>query len=247
MPDAPDAAVDDRPHEETEFFGSPSSEAGEGGRGMHLPHHAHWTPRALGIGALVFAGLAVAGMVLAISLVAGGASQAPRPSAPAAPPGTSPIAEPAGRSTPATSSDGTAGTASAAPATSGATASAQVTVTAAPGSPLKSLSVPPPGSLSMVMIPEGVQSARYAVTFQPYGWASTGRAGGQLFVQVVSSKPSDAAAKKLSRDWTGSNLTVFCSPDVVNSVAAGGIYAGTLELQPRVNVGVLVLLDARPM
>lgn len=123
--------------------------------------------------------------------------------------------------------------------------SEQATVTAPAGATLVAYSAPPMDTVTMVIIPKGFDSALYRIRFEPYGWSSAGTTGGQLFVRVESSKPLDAAAKRLAKDWGNTNLSVFVGSVVAGQLATGGTFTGTLQVQPRASVGVLALLDAK--
>lgn len=116
---------------------------------------------------------------------------------------------------------------------------------AAAGEELKPLPAPPEKTLAMLSLDEGFSGAQYEITFEPFGYGPTGDEAARLVVLVSASKPLDAGAKALDRDFSGRNVALMTSRVIVREIAKGGQYTGTIEVRPQGDVGVLYLLDAK--
>lgn len=118
---------------------------------------------------------------------------------------------------------------------------------ATPGAPLTELTSPPPRTVAMLVVPKGFTAATYAIAFTPYGWGPGGRTGGRILINITSSKPTNASAKVLDKDFANRNAAVWCSPKVAAALSTGGAYTGLLQVRPQGDVGTLYLMDAKLM
>ncbi len=114
------------------------------------------------------------------------------------------------------------------------------------GQPLSELSAPPAKTVAMLVVPKGFKAAAFDIVFQPYGWGPGGVDGGRILVRIDSSRPADAGAKALEKDFMGRNAAVWCSPADAKILADGGTYSGVLTVRPQGNVGSLYLSQVKP-
>ena len=112
---------------------------------------------------------------------------------------------------------------------------------AADGRPLAELPAPPAKTVAMLVVPKGFRPATFGIVFQPYGWGPGGVDGGRILVRVNSSKPTNASAKALGKDFKGRNAAVWCSPSDAKILIKGGTYTGVLTVRPQGDVGSLYL------
>lgn len=176
-------------------------------------------------------------------------------SGPAAPVATAIVPSRTGTGTPGTDSSPTASAVGTATSGTEPTGSSSATGTrsaarsetpAKPGAKLIELKAPPSRTVAMLVVPKGFTAATYAIKFQPFGWGPGGSEGGRLLIRIVSSKPTNASATQLDKDFAGRNAAVWCSPQVAASLSKGGTYTGTLQVRPQADVGTLYLLSAAP-
>lgn len=115
------------------------------------------------------------------------------------------------------------------------------------GSKVTTISAPPEGTVGMLVVPAEFTTARYSITFRPYGWGPGGAQGGRLVIRIDSSKPLDAAAKALAKEFAGRNAVVWVQGPVAKTVVLGGTYTGTMAIRKaQGDVGALYLLEAAP-
>jgi len=99
------------------------------------------------------------------------------------------------------------------------------TKAATAGAELKELEIPPVRTVSGVRLPDGVKEARYAVVFEPYGWAPDGQSGKRLIIKISTAKPQDGV--KLA-DLNKANAIVEVAPEMVGLFDRGGRFEGTI-------------------
>lgn len=113
------------------------------------------------------------------------------------------------------------------------------------GSKLTQLKSPPERTIGMIVIPDDFKSARFAVTFTPFGWGPSGAAGGRLIAKITESEALDVGAKALNRDFTDRNATLWCSKTIADKVKVGGTYSGVLEVRRSGDTGTLFIVDIK--
>ena len=112
---------------------------------------------------------------------------------------------------------------------------------AANGQPLAELAAPPVKTVAMLVVPKGFKPATFGIVFQPYGWGPGGVDGGRILVRISSSKPTNASATALDKDFNGRNAAVWGSPADARILVKGGTYIGVLTVRPQGDVGSLYL------
>lgn len=113
------------------------------------------------------------------------------------------------------------------------------------GVPLAELAAPPVTTVAMLVVPKGFNPATFGIVFQPYGWGPGGPDGGRIIVKISSSKPTNASATALDKDFAGRNAAVWCAPADVLVLVKGGTYTGVLTVRPQGDVGSLYLSDSK--
>jgi len=98
----------------------------------------------------------------------------------------------------------------------------------------------------MVVVPKGFSAAQYEIAFEPYGWGPAGAADGRIVVRITTSKPLDAGAKALDRDFADKNALLFLGPEDARAISTGGTYKGVLSVRPQGDVGLLYLTKVSP-
>lgn len=109
---------------------------------------------------------------------------------------------------------------------------------------LPTLQTPPEHTVAMIVVPRGFAGADFSVAFEPLGFGPAGSAGGLLMAKVLSSKPVGSAAASLQRDFSGRNVSLYCTPGQLTGMATGARYDGTIHVRPQGDVGVLILTQA---
>ena len=232
---------------------APSADVATGGAPAATRSVKQWLPWAIAGVALVVAGVAVAYAVQAgvdntdasgpVSLT-GKATSTPNTGGTANQGGSS-----SGSSSARPSGPGGSGSSGASP--SGSLQSGMRAPTEAPtplaavGSRLATVTTPPPHTVGLLKIPEGVTSAKYSVTFKPYGWGPGGPQRGQLVVAVTKSSPSGGEAARLT-DLTGKNVSLWATPAAASAIKVGGSYSGVVSVQVQGDTGRLTLVSAQP-
>lgn len=172
------------------------------------------------------------------------ASQAPAPvaSPEPAPSSTLPTGAPASRPTTGAAATGAA---SARPSGSGSVRlrPGAPTAPAKEGARLTTLTAPPMKTIGMIAVPAGFKGARYTVVFKPFGWGPSGPDSGRLVAQIEKSTALDEGAKKLDKDFSGRNATLWMTPVMAKRITLGGSYTGTMEVRPQGDVGVLYIIE----
>lgn len=196
------------------------------------------------IGWEVVVGVLVVGLIgagIAYALLGRGDAQKPADTTPGA---TAPIPSQAATASAeiATGSPAVAGTGTPAPDAAPVDRAARPTARlAVDGQPLAELPAPPAKTVAMLVVPKGFKPATFGVAFQPYGWGPGGPDGGRILIRISSSKPTNASAKALNKDFKGRNAAVWCSPVDAKVLGKGGMYSGVLTVRPQGDVGTLYL------
>lgn len=107
------------------------------------------------------------------------------------------------------------------------------------GAELTTVTVPPPSTVAMLDIPEGFETARFNITFRPYGPAM-GPNGPSMVITIDEMDPLGGDTDEV-KDLSGLNAVCSTPPSVIERVAEGGMYSGVLEVRANGDVGVLVL------
>jgi len=116
---------------------------------------------------------------------------------------------------------------------------------AAAGQPLAELAAPPVKTVAMLVVPKGFTPATFGIVFEPYGWGPGGPDGGRILVRINSSKPTNASAKALDKDFKGRNAAVWCAPADTKVLVKGGTYTGVLTVRPQGDTGSLYLSNPK--
>lgn len=111
---------------------------------------------------------------------------------------------------------------------------------AAKGAPLPTLSTMPESTLSLIALPDSFESARFEVTFSPYGWGAGGPEGCCLVITIQDVKKTSGDAADVT-PIDGRNLSVWLDPADQEKLASGGEFDGTIEIRRQGNVGALFL------
>jgi hypothetical protein len=111
------------------------------------------------------------------------------------------------------------------------------------GAALETLQAAPEKTITLLSLPEGVSSASYAVTFQPFGWGPGGEGGGRLVVRILEAEPVGEAPPDVP-DLAGSNVSLYADQKMAGVVTGGGTYSGVVAVRSQADVGILVLQEA---
>lgn len=111
------------------------------------------------------------------------------------------------------------------------------------GSRLASVTSAPPKTLNRIKMPEGVKTAQYVVSFEPYGWAPDGPEGRRMVVMISSAQSRSDAMP----DIAGKNLLLAMASYKGEQLDKGGKFEGTVEVRPdSEGRGAFFLIDSQP-
>ena len=104
--------------------------------------------------------------------------------------------------------------------------------------PLPTLHQVPSDAVSMIVLPDGFESAQFQIAFSPFGWGSGGQAGRNLIVAVGAMEPIEGDVDGVE-DQSGKTLSVWLAEGEGAAVPSGGEYECVLEIRKQGDLGWL--------